>query len=59
MATTTRRPCLYQEDGCNSQTHQRNAITTVNEAEVYVGANSDKCIHHLRVAEELQYRQGL
>ena len=56
MAPVARRPCLYRVEGCNWKTPECIAITTVNEAKVYLSSHSDKCIHNPVVVEERQHR---
>ena len=59
MATVARRPCPYWDEGCNWQTPECIAITTVNEAEVYMSSHSYKCIYNPAVVEGRRHRRRL
>ena len=59
MAPIARRPCLYMEGGCTWQTPQCDQISTIAEAEAYVGRHSAECTFNPTVVEERVHRRRM
>ena len=57
MAPLVRRPCLYQEQGCNWMTQECDQITTIAEAEIYVKLHGTDCIHNPAVVQANTLKQ--
>ena len=52
-----RRPCLYQEQGCNWMTQECNQIITIAEAKIYMKLHGTDCIHNLAVVQANNLKQ--